>query len=151
MRSSPLQLLRYFVEEVSCTSNPDYDPGKDVEILEDQFRVDTTVDSREGDEGDELGSWTVQMSIHQQIGPGQNFPYEFKLSIIGFFVCRDDLPNTWTPEYFVKVNGSSLLYGAAREIIRATTARGPWSDVIVPTLSFYEPFQKSDTQDSVKK
>jgi len=149
MRSSPLQLLRYFVEEISCNSNPDYDPEKDFDFLEDQFRVDTTVAPTELDTEHEDNSWMVQMSLRQQIGPNQNFPYDFKLSIVGFFLCTSNLPNGWSPEYFVKVNGSSLLYGVAREIVRATTARGPWSDVIVPTLSFYEPFSKSDTQEPV--
>jgi preprotein translocase subunit SecB len=143
MRSSPLQLLRYFVEEISCTSNPSYDVEKDIEVLPDQFRVDTNV-TPPGD--NELGSWTVQLLIRQQIGSNQNFPYEFTLSMIGFFICTKNLPDSWSQEYFVRINGSSLLYGVAREIIRATTARGPWSDLIVPTLSFYEPVKPSDAQ-----
>jgi preprotein translocase subunit SecB len=149
MRSSPLQLLRYFVEDISCNSNPNYDSEKEFEFLEDQFRVDTTVAPRELDTEHEDHSWMVEMSIRQQIGPNQNFPYDFKVRIVGFFLCGSNLPNDWSPEYFVKVNGSSVLYGVAREIVRATTARGPWSDVIVPTLSFYEPFSKSDTQETV--
>lgn len=79
------------------------------------------------------------MTIHQQIGPQQNFPYEFKLVIVGAFTCGDELPEGVSKETFVKVNGSSVLYGVAREMIRATTARGPYLDLMVPTISFYEP------------
>ena len=150
MRRSPLQLLRYFVDEISCTANPNYDLDRDLEVLEDQFKVTTAV-RPPGHEEAEKRSWVVEMLIHQQIGPNQNFPYEFKLSIVGFFDCYSKLPSALPTEYFVKVNGCSVLYGVAREMIRATTARGPWSDVMIPTLSFYERSQKSEVQDSVKK
>jgi preprotein translocase subunit SecB len=79
------------------------------------------------------------MTIHQQIGPEQNFPYEFKLDIVGFFTCSDELPKGVSKDTFAKVNGCSILYGVSREMIRATTARGPWLDLMVPTISFYEP------------
>ena len=39
---------------------------------------------------------------------------------------------------FVQVNGSSMLYGMAREHIRSLTAAGPWGAIILPTMSFYD-------------
>ena len=33
-------------------------------------------------------------------------------------------------------NGPAMLFGAAREIIRAATGRGPWSAVIIPSTNF---------------
>jgi preprotein translocase subunit SecB len=33
-------------------------------------------------------------------------------------------------------NGPAMLFGAAREIIRAATGRGPWSAVIIPATNF---------------
>ena len=73
MRSSPLQLLRYFVEEISCNSNPDYDPEKDFDFLEDQFRVDTTVAPTELDTENEDDSWMVQRSYASKLGPIRTF------------------------------------------------------------------------------
>jgi hypothetical protein len=36
----------------------------------------------------------------------------------------------------VHANGPSMLFGAAREIIRAATGRGPWPAVIIPSTNF---------------
>lgn len=69
----------------------------------------------------------------------QNFPYEFKLVIFGTFDCADEMPHGISKETFVEVNGCSILYGVAREMIRATTARGPWADLMVPTITFFNP------------
>jgi len=33
-------------------------------------------------------------------------------------------------------NGPAMLFGAAREIIRAATGRGPWPAVIIPSTNF---------------
>lgn len=57
----------------------------------------------------------------------------------GVFTCSDELPKGVSKETFVKVNGCSILYGVSREMIRATTARGPWLELMIPTISFYEP------------
>jgi preprotein translocase subunit SecB len=38
----------------------------------------------------------------------------------------------------VKTNGTSILYGAAREIIREMTARGGYRPILIPTASFAE-------------
>jgi hypothetical protein len=32
-----------------------------------------------------------------------------------------------------------MLYGVAREMVRDLTGRGPYSDFILPSTSFYEP------------
>jgi preprotein translocase subunit SecB len=37
----------------------------------------------------------------------------------------------------LEVNGASMLYGAAREIVRAMTARGPYFQTVLPSVSFY--------------
>jgi preprotein translocase subunit SecB len=38
----------------------------------------------------------------------------------------------------VKTNGTSILYGAAREIIKDMTARGGYRPILIPTASFAE-------------
>lgn len=134
MKISPLQLRRYFVSESSCTANMDFDPGKQSELSFDQFHVETDLWQTEG----KSGAWTLKMVITNQIGPQQNFPYEFKLVLHGFMVCTGTVPHGLEEARYVKINGFSILYGIAREIVRATTARGPWRDVMIPTVSFFE-------------
>lgn len=121
--------------EIWCTANRDFEPKKGVESSTEQFNVDHEVRPPKEDRD----RWTVKLTISQKVAPGQNFPYEFKLVIFGLFTCSDELPKGISKETFVSVNGCSILYGVAREMIRATTARGPWSDLMVPTVSFFEP------------
>jgi hypothetical protein len=134
MKISPLQLRRYFVSEMSCSANMDFNPSRDFQLSFEQFQVETDSWRTEG----ASGSWSLRMVITHQIGPQQNFPYEFKLVMIGFLVCTGPVPHGLEEDRYVKVNGFSILYGIAREIIRATTARGPWRDLMIPTVSFFE-------------
>ena len=60
------------------------------------------------------------------------------MALVGFFGCRDGFPSPEDEEQFVRVNGSSMLYGAAREIVRSLTSRGPWGELMLPGISFYD-------------
>ena len=82
------------------------------------------------------------MTISQKLKEGQNFPYKFDLSLIGFFACNDGFSSPADEEHFVRVNGSSMLYGAARELVRSLTARGPWGELFLPSISFYDKATK---------
>jgi lysyl-tRNA synthetase class I len=89
MKASPLQLLRYFVPEIACTANQDFDMDKEFELPIEQFQVTTNLRRSEQEKDDEeANSWLLEMSIIQQIAPKQNFPYEFKLNIVGLFNCN---------------------------------------------------------------
>jgi preprotein translocase subunit SecB len=47
-------------------------------------------------------------------------------------------------ERLVRTNGTSMLFGLLREVIRDTTARGPYTGVILPSTSFYQSEKESD-------
>jgi preprotein translocase subunit SecB len=135
LRKSPLQLVRYFVSEISCVARSDFKPGSEIQFSADQFSVVPEVRAPKNSGG----HWTIKLTINQTVALDQNFPYEFKLVILGTFDCGDEMPPGISKETFVEVNGCSILYGVAREMIRATTARGPWADLMVPTISFFNP------------
>lgn len=139
MKKSPLQLVRYMVSDISCTTNPGYSPEAELEHRADQFDVRTNVSRFDESEDPLVHPWSVEMTITQQVGPKQNFPYSFKLSLLGLFECRPTEHGPRDEGMFVKVNGCSILYGAARELIRSITAVGSWGDLILPTVSFYDP------------
>ena len=42
-------------------------------------------------------------------------------------------------ERFAQINGTSLIFAAAREIIKAATSRGPFQALLLPTVTFWEP------------
>jgi len=139
MKKSPLQLVRYMVSDISCTTHPGYNPDAELEHRPDQFGVRTSFSRLDESEDPSVHHWSVEMTITQQVGPKQNFPYSFKLSLLGLFECRPTPQGPRDEEMFVQVNGCSILYGAARELIRSITAVGSWGDLILPTVSFYDP------------
>jgi preprotein translocase subunit SecB len=139
MKTSPLQLVRYVVSDIQCTANPGYSSDAEMEHLADQFEVRTNINRLDGSEDPSVHHWSVEMTIMQQVGPKQNFPYSFKLSLLGIFECRQTEKGPRDEDQFVRVNGSSILYGAAREVVRSLTSVGCWGDLILPTVSFYDP------------
>lgn len=138
MKHSPLQLLRYLVPETFCTANPKFESTKGIEGGPEQLSVNAVVTQQKAPENFPGHSWTAEMTITQKLKEGQNLPYEFEITLIGFFACRDGLPPAAEEERYVRVNGSSMLYGAAREIVRSLTARGPWGELFLPSISFYD-------------
>jgi preprotein translocase subunit SecB len=65
----------------------------------------------------------------------EDSPYDFDISLVGFFsVTGVDMLKEQIPLYYR--NGVMILYSAAREIIAATTARGPFPAFILPTMTF---------------
>jgi preprotein translocase subunit SecB len=137
MKHSPLQLLRYFVPEMSFSANQAFNPEKACESGNEQFSVEAVVTKQKALENFPGHSWSVEMVISQKIKEGQNFPYQFKLTLVGMFACKDGVMTDDIENQFVRVNGSSMLYGAARELVRLTTTLGPWGEIILPTISFY--------------
>lgn len=66
---------------------------------------------------------------------GKNTPYAIKMEMFGYFEVPEEMPEELR-EKMVKTNGSSILYGAAREIIREMTGRGIFRKIYFPTVSF---------------
>jgi preprotein translocase subunit SecB len=142
MKHSPLQLLRYLAPDVSCAANPGFSPEKPLDVVLDQFSVNAVATRQQAPDNFTGHSWSVEMTISQKLKEGQNFPYKFELTLVGFFACHDGLPPTAEEDTFVRVNGSSMLYGAAREVVRALTSRGPWGELFLPSISFYNKESK---------
>ena len=138
MRHSPLQLLRYSAPEISVAANPVYDAAKPIEVGVDQLAVESKIAQQKVPDNFPGHSWSVEMTITQTIKEGQNFPYTFRLSLVGLFLCRNGQLPIPDEERFVRINGSSMLYGAAREVVRSVTTLGPWGDILLPTASFYD-------------
>jgi preprotein translocase subunit SecB len=139
MKQSSFQLIRYLVPQVSCAANPKYDQNKPIEGGFELFAVNVVLSRQTAPIDNFPGSpWSIEMSITQEIREGINFPYKFNITVLGFFTCLQPFQSPLQEEGFVKTNGSSMLYGIAREIIRSLTASGPWFGLLLPTLSFAE-------------
>ena len=136
MKLSPLQLVRYLVPEVSCAANADYDGEKPSDLSETTFKAESHIHPLESKSPEKYSSWSVELDLSQEPDEKANVPYHFKIKLVGLFRCTNKEGNV-PLEVFVRTNGSSVLYGIARETLRSVTSVGPWGDMLLPTVSFY--------------
>lgn len=135
---SPIELERYFVTDQAVTVRAAYDSEQDIETRIEEYTVESKVRQLQG-EAESPETWEVAVTIKHQPAAETNFPYDFRLTIVGIFQSTVADAKPEMIERLMKINGSSILYGMSREIIRANTERGPWNGIVIPTHSFYEP------------
>ncbi|OQB49605.1 MAG: hypothetical protein BWY02_01291 [bacterium ADurb.Bin157] len=136
MTLSPLQLHRYFAEEVYCKANSDFDRDKDVKIKDFQVFFET------GEDKNPLFR-RIRLTVEQNISKDGNEPFAFKVVMVGFFEVLKEFFESQGPEkteQLVNVNGPALLYSAARELLAIVSGRGPYNDenlnVLLPSITF---------------
>lgn len=147
MKHSPLQVLRYIVPEVACSVNPKSDPKKPWENGIGELAINIAMARQPGPD-DSVHLWNIELRVSQKLKEGVNFPYKFDVTLIGFFACKNGFPTPADEEQFVRVNGSSMLYGAARELVRSLTCRGPWGELFIPSISFYDKDSKPGAEEA---
>jgi preprotein translocase subunit SecB len=72
-------------------------------------------------------------SLRAPDGTG-TLPYEVTFQVVGQFSVLD--PSYNDKEKLVRINGTSILYSAAREMVLLVTGRGPWGPYQLPTVNF---------------
>lgn len=70
--------------------------------------------------------------------------------MVGYVLAQPGFPKE-KMQRAVEINGPSMLFGAAREILRAATGRGPYGPVLIPSTSFFKPEKKAPAKKAVKK
>ncbi len=138
MKISPLQLERYFATDFHFTANRQFDAEKPLEITDGQFSVQANVLHNK----EETRKWQITLQIKYQPAASANAPHSFSLEIVGFFEVASAFPEDKTDQ-MVRINGASMLYGIAREIVRDLTSRGPHAAMMLPSVSFFEPAKKA--------
>ena len=127
---APIDLKSSFFPYVQVAADPEFNVDAD-EIYSD-IQVKQTVDLDE-----EKGLYQVTLAI--TVSPGgeeEKVPYSIDLVAVGLFSVDKGIDD---PVRILKINGSSMLFSAAREFIIAITARGPWPPFCLPTASFFYP------------
>jgi preprotein translocase subunit SecB len=84
------------------------------------------------------GSWRVCLSIRQELPRARNPAYSFAISLLGSFRASPDYPAKRAGQ-LVQTNGPSVLYGAAREVLRTAMSAGPYPPILLPTAWFHVP------------
>lgn len=138
MIQASLQLQDYWVNSIQVSANNAFEPGKPIDVDLSAIEVDSHVELFKSDNAEEAGTaWMVFLEISQSTPEGKNIPYEFKLDITGLVAAHPALKAEQL-ERAIQVNGPSMLFGAAREILRAATGRGPYAAVIIPSTNFFQ-------------
>lgn len=137
MNPAPLQLLDYWSTSLHMEACPGYEPEKDTEMDLDSITVDHEVKLLESPESEKIGTqWLVGLSVKQGPCEPANIPYTFSVTLQGIVLALPGGPQGELLERTVKANAPAMLFGAAREMIRALTSRGPHRAVIIPSTNF---------------
>lgn len=136
MKASPLNLHDYYVTELFVSASKTFDIQKPVKLAFEDLSVDRQLIRRE-DKKDR--PWQLTMRVHLAAAPEKNAPYQVTLELVGFFDVAPEY--TADIETLIKVTGGSMLFGAARQVIRSATGQGPYFPLLLPSVSFYPPKQ----------
>ena len=128
-RPAHVQLLDYFVKSFNLETNVNHEVEKPRDLKDVVIKNDWRPLKKH------KNRYAVFLNLEMKAPEGKNAPYAIKMEIFGYFRVPDQMPEE-IREKMVKTNGSSILYGAAREIIREMTGRGIYGKTYLPTVSF---------------
>ena len=143
MKPSNLQLRLYFVTDLSFSVNSEFDSEKEVNLHIDNMVVESEPINKPDDERE----WQIKMSVRHTQNSESNSPYFFAVELMGYFRIDESLPEAMV-EKFAFVNGSSVLYSSAREILRNAMADGPYEPIMLPTVCFFEDDKRIESDSS---
>lgn len=143
MRASPLLLEQYIITELHVSAQSDFkltaeDAGK---ILPQDLQVEVVEGRHE--ENSRLRS--CQLTVELEDSTGDKFPYTFLISLVGFFEIIKEWPESQVDILF-SANAPALLYSAARESLAMITARGPYAEALLPSVTFIQPPSKEQAE-----
>lgn len=128
------------------SGNSSYDPERETELRLEDLEIDAKMHELPDEK-------MIVLWVEQKIPEGRNVPYSFKIGLVGLFHVVEGVASERAAKLLL-TNGSSILYGVAREIVRDLTARGPHPSILLPTVSFLDsdkPEQKPSKPRSAKK
>lgn len=129
-----IHLEGYFFIKTLCNANMDYRRGE-------KEKLSLQVSSVLMNNSEKRDRWKVSLSVGlSQKVDRTKIPYDFDLSLSGFFFCpgTEELEekNIRIVAPVIYVNGSSILFATAREYLRNITSAGPYGPVILPGHNF---------------
>jgi preprotein translocase subunit SecB len=131
MKKSLLELIHYFITDFSVSANHEHDPEKEFQLELSDLQSHISVRQIE----DEDSVWQISLQLRQETPSHKNSPYNFHIQLIGLFELNLKFPRN-KAEWFVLNNGTAMLYGAAREALRAGMAKGPHLPLLLPSVTF---------------
>lgn len=130
MKASPLLLKQYYVISLSVAANPNFKRDQPIELSWEDFSVESDYSPAQ-----HTAQWQVRLHVQHRAHAQRNYSYSFSIEMLGLMDVNPSFPAE-NHKQLVEVNGASMLYGAAREIIRGATAHGPFLPILLPSVSF---------------
>jgi preprotein translocase subunit SecB len=132
MKRSPLQVENYFLRELSFKVNEDYDDEKPLGDLFKGFQYFTDFFCYDK----ASHKWQCALGLRYTPGEGDNNPYSFLISLVGYFTVDADVSDREVEEKLIHANAPAVLYTIAREVLSSTSARARWKRINLPTVYF---------------
>ena len=137
MRLSPLQLANYRLLDIKVTARSGIDPSlENFDALLDEIHASLDLAREEERDTEDSSCWSVFLALRFEARPEEHSPYDFHVVLLAEFFCAKQLPENLDQETLVGVNGTSITYGIARELILNLTEKGLWGGLTLPTMTF---------------
>ena len=146
MKQAPLQLIDYCVTFIQVRANLEFNSDKPVDLDAELIDLESDVQPADQSLPEDAGTlWKVALRIEQPLPQREkrNIPYTYTLEMQGFVAVHPDFKGDRL-ERAVQVNGPSMLFGCAREILRAATGRGPYAPILIPSTNFLSRLPKAN-------
>src|SRR4051812_26778680 len=117
MKAAQISLTNYFVSEIQYTANPDFDSSVGSPIAISDYEITP----RSRPQSDDRREWEVGLRIGLPMLADRNLPCSLLIDIIGSVHVDQTLREEYI-DRFININGVALVFGAAREIVRAITS-----------------------------
>jgi preprotein translocase subunit SecB len=145
MIPSPLHLEWYFIKDVHVAWQSEFDASEETAIKVSDLSVEVVPNQSV----EQPLKWAFEVSIALEDNTGKRFPYIFQIALVGYFEIAPAYAekNPSGAELLAVVNGPAVLYSAAREHITTLTSRGPYPELILPTVTFLPIEEKQKDPD----
>lgn len=146
LQLSPLQLEGYYVREFHFATRPDLEEQEQVAMqtglhmqLDGLFNPDpisVNMLAGGGQNQEDPFRWVSVVELTTNNAPEVRFPYEFRVVLVGYFKLNHPEATEMTEELekALKVNATTILYSAARELIANVTGRGLFPAAVLPSV-----------------
>lgn len=134
MRSIPLRLESYYVDETRAKALPQYRAPEDLDLF-DAVSCTPTVDEHP----ETPDRFRVRVEIAVTPTAGALAPYEAFVRIVGFFRVTDAGAPMDAKRQMIHGAAVSMLYSAARDHLHTVTAKGPNEPLILPPVNIPVP------------
>jgi preprotein translocase subunit SecB len=84
---------------------------------------------------EEPHQYQIRLIVSDNAEANADRPYRLDFAAVGFFEIDQDFEHN-DIERLVRINGSSVLYSALRELVLIITSRSAWGPITLPTINF---------------